>query len=223
MAFSWTWESQEKLRSQLGLDLDSEMTSELADELAREQDRYIIDKMLSGAAYNVNWNQNGYLSDDKSTWERKEYSRTLYSTAIVSANAYVLGRVYRNCDFAVMNANTYALLQRLEEFKLDNTFAQQPTIGVQKMGVLNGWLTVYLDPGMADNKILMGASSIDWKNTGMIFAPFIPIYFSPQYILNSDFTQLKKGVASQWWAGVVGTDKNAVVSPSLVTVSITAS
>jgi len=223
LAFSWTWESQEKLRSQLGLDLDSEMTSELADELAREQDRYIIDAMLSGVAYNVNWNQNGYLGDDKSTWERREYARTLYSSAIVGANAYVLGRVYRNCDFAIMNATTYALLQKLEEFKLDSAFAQQPSVGVQYMGVLNGWLTVYLDPGMADNKILMGASSIDWKNTGMIFAPFIPIYFSPQYILNSDFTQLKKGVASQWWAGVVGTDKNAVVSPSLVTVSITAS
>jgi len=199
------------------------MTAELADELAREQDRYIIDKMITGAGYNVNWNQNGYLGDDKSTFERKEYARSLYSTAIVNANAYVLGRVYRNCDFAIMSANTYALLQKLEEFKLDNAFTLTPSIGIQKMGVLQGWLTIYLDPGMSDNKILMGCSASDWKNTSMIFAPFIPLYFSPQFILNSDFTQLKKGVASQWWAGVVGTDKNAVTSPSLVSVTITSS
>ena len=223
LAFTWTWEAQEKLRSQLGLDLESEMTAELADELAREQDRYIIDKMITGAGYNVNWNQNGYLGDDKSTFERKEYARSLYSTAIVNANAYVLGRVYRNCDFAIMSANTYALLQKLEEFKLDNAFTLTPSIGIQKMGVLQGWLTIYLDPGMSDNKILMGCSASDWKNTSMIFAPFIPLYFSPQFILNSDFTQLKKGVASQWWAGVVGTDKNAVTSPSLVSVTITSS
>ena len=223
LAFSWTWEAQEKLRSQLGLDLESEMVSELADELAREQDRYIIDKMLSGIAYNVSWNQNGFLGGDTSTFERKEYARTLYSGAIVTANAYVLDKTYRNCDFAIMNANTYALLQKLEDFKLDSAFAQQPSIGVQYMGTLNNWLKVYVDPGLANNKILMGASSADWKNTSMIFAPFIPLYFSPQYILNSDFTQLKKGVASQWWAGVVGTNKTATTSPSLVSVSITQS
>ena len=223
LAFSWTWEAQEKLRSQLGLDLDSEMTGELADELAREQDRYIIDAMLTGVAYNVNWNQNGYLGGDTSTFERKEYARTLYSTAIVNANAYVLDKTYRNCDFAIMNANTYALLQKLEDFKLDSAFAQQPSIGVQYMGTLNNWLKVYVDPGMTANKILMGASSVDWKNTSMIFAPFIPLYFSPQFILNSDFTQLRKGVASQWWAGVVGTNKTATTSPSLVSVTITSS
>ena len=223
LAFSWTWESQEKLRSQLGLDLESEMVSELADELAREQDRYILDAMLTGVAYNVNWNQNGFLGGDTSTFERKEYARTLYSVAIVSANAYVLDKTYRNCDFAIMNANTYALLQKLEDFKLDSAFAQQPSIGVQYMGTLNNWLKVYVDPGLANSKILMGASSVDWKNTSMIFAPFIPLYFSPQFILNSDFTQLKKGVASQWWAGVVGTTKNATTSPSLVSITITSS
>ncbi|MBE3045008.1 hypothetical protein IMZ48_21105, partial [Candidatus Bathyarchaeota archaeon] len=222
LAFSWTWEAQEKLRSQLGLDLESEMTSELADELAREQDRYIIDKMITGIAYNVNWANLAPVGDVTSA-DKKEYFRTLYSTAIVNANAYVLGKTYRNCDFAIMSANTYALLQRLEEFKLDNAFTLTPSIGVQKMGVLQGWLTIYLDPGMADNKILMGCSASDWKNTSMIFAPFIPLYLSPGFVLNSDFTQLKKGVAAQWWAGVVGTTKTATTSPSLVSVSITSS
>ena len=222
LAFSWTWESQEKLRSQLGLDLESEMTAELADELAREQDRYIIDKMITGAAYNVNWANLAPVGDVTSA-DKKEYFRTLYSTAIVNANAYVLDKTYRNCDFAIMNASTYALLQRLEEFKLDNAFTLTPSIGVQKMGVLQGWLTIYVDPGMANSKILMGASSVDWKNTSMIFAPFIPIYFSPQFILGGDFTQLKKGVAAQWWAGVVGRTKDATTSPSLVSVSITQS
>lgn len=223
LAFSWTWESQEKLRAQMGMDLEAEMVSELADELAREVDRYIIDGMIAAAAYNVNWNQNGYLEGDKSTFERKEFNKTLYTNAIVGANAYILGRLYRNADFCVMNADTFALLQRLEEFKLDAAFSLNPSVGVQYMGTINNWLKVYLDPGMAANKILVGVSASDWKNTGYVFAPFIPIYLSPQFILEGDFTQLRKGVASQWWAGPVGKNKDAVTTAFFTTVSITSS
>ena len=51
--------------------------------------------------------------------------------------------------------------------------------GVQKSGQLNGKLTVYKNPYMTQNLILLGFKGSQFLEAGAVFAPYIPLIMTP--------------------------------------------
>lgn len=223
---SWTMETQQDLNSQWKLDLWSELQPEVINQIAREVDQILIGLMLAGAgAGNVDWNANGYLTDDaKLTYAKKAYDETLYN-AIVDASAKVFKLKYIKPNWLLMNGDTFARFEKMEKFTADPSITpdQQSSIGWRYEGTLAGKYRVYVDPWFTDNKILLGYRGGDWKYACAFYAPYVPIFMSEEYIVSNDFTQRARGAMTRYHAGVIPESDSDPLNYGLATVTITLS
>jgi hypothetical protein len=74
--------------------------------------------------------------------------------------------------------------------------------GVQKIGSINNRYTVYKNPYMLENVILMGFRGAQFLETGAVFAPYIPLIMTPLVYDPVNFTP-RKGVMTRYAKKVV--------------------
>jgi hypothetical protein len=73
----------------------------------------------------------------------------------------------------------------------------QFAMGVQKVGMLNSRFTVYKNPYMTDNVILLGYRGAQFLETGAVYAPYIPLIMTPLVYDPTNFTP-RKGVMTRY-------------------------
>jgi hypothetical protein len=218
----WTLEAEQNMAAYHGLDQESELKSLFTEELQVETDNYLINAMLAGAAYNVNW-ANVAPAGDTTTLDKRAYYETLYTTGIVGASMRILEKMHVPAGWIIISPTVLGYLMRSESFKLTGDINNlQTQAGLQQVGSINGLMRVFVSPTFATNKILVGCNAVDWARCAAVYAPFLPVYFSPKYI-GTDFSQFKMGVASRFWAGILPQTYNGVTTDALATVTITAS
>jgi hypothetical protein len=69
--------------------------------------------------------------------------------------------------------------------------------GVQKAGQLNSRYTVYKNPYMQENTILMGFRGSQFLEAGAVFAPYIPLIMTPLVYDPDTFTP-RKGLLTRY-------------------------
>lgn len=218
----WTLEAEQNMAAYHGLDQESELKSLFTEELQVETDNYLIQAMLAGAGYNVNW-VNSAPVGDTTTLDKKAYYETLYTTGIVGASMRILEKMHVPAGWIIISPTVLGYLMRSESFKLTGDINNlQTQAGLQQVGSINGLLRVFVSPTFATNKILVGCNAVDWARCAAVYAPFLPVYFSPKYI-GTDFSQFKMGAASRFWAGILPQTYNGTLTDALATVTITAS
>jgi hypothetical protein len=218
----WTLEAEQNMAAYHGLDQESELKSLFAEELQVETDNYLINAMLAGAGYNVNW-VNSAPVGDTTTLDKRAYYETLYTTGIVGASMRILEKMHVPAGWIIISPTVLGYLMRSESFKLTGDINNlQTQAGLQQVGSINGLLRVFVSPTFATNKILVGCNAVDWARCAAVYAPFLPVYFSPKYI-GSDFSQFKMGAASRFWAGILPQTYDGTLTDALATVTITAS
>ena len=75
-------------------------------------------------------------------------------------------------------------------------------MGVQKVGQLNGRITVYKNPYMLENQILVGFRGAQFLETGAVYAPYIPLVMTPLVYDPTNFTP-RKGVMTRYAKKIV--------------------
>ena len=70
-------------------------------------------------------------------------------------------------------------------------------MGVQKVGALNNRYTVYKNPYMLENDILMGFRGSNFLETGAVYAPYVPLIMTPLVYDPVNFTP-RKGVMTRY-------------------------
>jgi hypothetical protein len=73
----------------------------------------------------------------------------------------------------------------------------QFAMGVQKVGALNNRFTVYKNPYMTENVILMGYRGSQFLETGAVYAPYVPLIMTPLVYDPTNFTP-RKGVMTRY-------------------------
>lgn len=218
----FTLEGEQNLQAYHGLSHENEMRSLFTEELQVETDNYLIQAMLAGAAYNVNW-ANSAPVGDTTTADKKAYYETLVNTAIATASMRILEKMHVQAGWAILSPTVLGMLLRCESFHLTGDINNlQTAVGLQQVGTLNGLLRIFVSPTFATNKILVGCNAIDWARSAAVYAPFLPVYFSPKYI-GTDFSQFKMGAASRFWAGILPQTYNGTTTDALATITISAS
>jgi len=218
----WSLEAEQDWRSQYKLDVEGEMVPELGDEVARELDRKLMDALIAGAAFTVNWNPTAYRTGDVNiSLYRHAYEEEIYN-AIIDAQTWIIQNkrgVLRDQGIQwnlIMNANNWARFAKLENYNLTKLNVEVNTdIGRRYVGTINSLFKVYIHPEMNDCYMLLTIKK-DWKFAVGYYAPYIPLYTSPRYIINDDFTHFARGVMSRYAFGVVpetstGTTNNGIV------------
>ena len=70
-------------------------------------------------------------------------------------------------------------------------------MGVTKVGAIANRFTVYKNPYMTENLILMGYRGTQFLETGAVYAPYIPLIMTPLVYDPDNFTP-RKGVMTRY-------------------------
>jgi hypothetical protein len=73
----------------------------------------------------------------------------------------------------------------------------QFAMGVQKVGLLNNRFTVYKNPYMKENVVLLGYRGNQFLETGAVYAPYVPLIMTPLVYDSVNFSP-RKGVMTRY-------------------------
>lgn len=193
---SYSVESMNDFRAYWGEDADENFVAWMAADLNTEVDRTIVNDLINTA--------NGNTGSLKNTWTQTpasglypqgsaEWIRTLVTQLGLVSNAIYKQSFNAQANFIVTGPTVNGLLSVLPEMKVENA----SPVGVAKVGVLANKYRSYINVYQNEQQILIGYQGSNIFDTGYIFAPYVPVSFSPVFYDPSDFT-LKRGAYTRY-------------------------
>ena len=193
------------------IDAEAELTSMLSEYISQEIDLEILDMLVQNAVTEEKWSaQIGYeyvASTDTFSLTSSQYA-TAYNqgtwfqtlgTKIQKVSNKIHQKTMRGgANFLVCSPDVATILESIPGYAADtNGDKMQFAMGVQKVGMLNSRFTVYKNPYMTDNVILLGYRGAQFLETGAVYAPYIPLIMTPLVYDPTNFTP-RKGVMTRY-------------------------
>ena len=214
----WTPELAQDLNAYHSVDAEAELTSMLSEYISMEIDLEILDMLMANADAKVErWSARPAYEYDASTG--------LFAESSANASAYTKGTWFQTlgnklqsvsntihqktlrggANFMVVSPETATIIESIPGYASTATgdaTNQQWAMGVQKVGLLNNRFTVYKNPYMHENVILMGFRGSNFLETGAVYAPYVPLIMTPLVYDPTNFTP-RKGVMTRYAKKIV--------------------
>jgi hypothetical protein len=216
----WTPEFAQDLNAYHSIDAEAELTSMLSEYVSMEIDLEILDMLIAAAptteywsALNNNfWNGNGFTQSGAgaATSAGDGYYNTqggwfqTLGTKLQKVSNKIHQKTLRGgANFLVTSPAVATILESIPGFAADTDGTKMEfAAGVQKIGSINNRYTVYKNPYMLENVILMGFRGTQFLETGAVFSPYIPLIMTPLVYDPVNFTP-RKGVMTRYAKKVV--------------------
>jgi len=212
----WTPEFAQDLNAYHSIDAEAELTSMLSEYVSMEIDLEILDMLISAAptteywsAKNNNiWNGTGFtqssaVSGDGFYNTQGGWFQTLGTKLQKVSNKIHQKTLRGGANFLVTSPAVATILESIPGFAADTDGTKMEfAAGVQKIGAINNRYTVYKNPYMKENVILMGFRGAQFLETGAVFSPYIPLIMTPLVYDPVNFTP-RKGVMTRYAKKVV--------------------
>ena len=209
----WTPEFAQDLNAYHSIDAEAELTSMLSEYISMEIDLEILDMLIKNALTTEYWSAKvGFEDDGAGTGDDR------FTEISGASNAYTKGDWYQTlgvkmqkvsnkihqktlrggANFAVCGPDVATAIESIPGYASDSdgdsaSFA----MGVQKIGMLNNRWTVYKNPYMLQDTILMGFRGAAFLETGAVYAPYVPLIMTPLVYDPDNFTP-RKGVMTRY-------------------------
>jgi hypothetical protein len=174
----YTLEMAQDLKNIHGLDAEKELINIMEYEIGAELDRELVDLMNSKATVTPTWSYGGVNTANGSAdgrWEAEKI-RTLYNRLLREANQIALSTRRGSANFIIASSNVVAALETLQGFMYASVPGQvKPTLGVAKVGTLDGRFTVYMDTFAYTDYITLGYKGANTYDSGIIYCPYVPL------------------------------------------------
>lgn len=200
LSTSWSLDAAQDLRSQHGMDLESELVQATANEIGLEIDRTGIDMMIAGALHTTTYAYTATFPGDMEKIHQLETQIDALSAAIMRS----CGR--GPATFVVCSPEVGSFLGQLgahTDWKPNVDMTTPASHGVTntqypiyRAGALNGKYNVYINAWQDPTKVLVGYKGQTWLDAGMGYAPYIPL-FATDTFTNPDTMMSSKGLASR--------------------------
>jgi hypothetical protein len=179
----WTPEFAQDLNAYHSIDAEAELTSMLSEYVSMEIDLEILDMLIASAPTTEYWS-----AVNNEIWNgNKIHQKTLRGGA----------------NFLVTSPAVATILESIPGFAADTDGNKMEfAAGVQKIGSINNRYTVYKNPYMKENVILMGFRGAQFLETGAVFSPYVPLIMTPLVYDPVNFTP-RKGVMTRYAKKVV--------------------
>jgi len=106
-------------------------------------------------------------------------------------------------NFLVCGPEVATVIESISGYGVDTDGSQQQfAMGVTKIGSLANRFTVYKNPYMQSNEIILGFRGTQFLETGAVYAPYIPLIMTPLVYDPTNFTP-RKGVMTRYAKKVV--------------------
>ena len=214
----WTPELAQDLNAYHSVDAEAELTSMLSEYISMEIDLEILDMLISSATAKTEyWSTkiaNEYNSTTKlfvetaanpSAYTKGEWFQTLGNKIQSVSNAIHQKTLRGGANFLVVSPEVATIIESIPGYAADtdgDAMKNSYAMGVQKVGLLNNRFTVYKNPYMFENVILVGFRGSNFLETGAVYAPYVPLIMTPLIYDPTNFTP-RKGVMTRYAKKIV--------------------
>ena len=228
----WTPEFAQDLNAYHSIDAEAELTSILSEYISMEIDLEILDMLIQNADTIEGWSAKvgqditvGGLTaanttaagTDDATFTSTDGTSGVYYTKmswfqtlgvkLQKVSNIIHQKTLRGgANWMVISPKVSTILESIPGFAADSAGdADKYAMGVQKVGAINSRYTVYKNPYMTENTILMGYKGSQFLETGAVFAPYIPLIMTPLVYDPASFTP-RKGIMTRYAKKMVRPD-----------------
>jgi hypothetical protein len=228
----WTPEFAQDLNAYHSIDAEAELTSILSEYISMEIDLEILDMLIQNADTIEGWSAKvgrditvGGLAaanttaggTDDATFTNSDGTNGVYYTKmswfqtlgvkLQKVSNIIHQKTLRGgANWMVISPKVSTILESIPGFAADSAGdADKYAMGVQKVGSINSRYTVYKNPYMTENCILMGYKGSQFLETGAVFAPYIPLIMTPLVYDPTSFTP-RKGIMTRYAKKMVRPD-----------------
>jgi len=203
----WTPELAQDLNAYHSIDAEAELTSMLSDYISLEIDLEILDMLKSNALTTEYWSATIGEEYNGSSWTSgisgvAYQKNTWFQTLGVKLNK-VSNKIHQltlrgGANFVVASPDVCTILESIPGFTVSaDKDAMQFAAGVTAVGSMNNRYTVYKNPYMTSNEILMGFRGNNFLETGAVYAPYVPLIMTPLVYDPTNFTP-RRGVMTRY-------------------------
>jgi len=213
----WTPEFAQDLNAYHSIDAEAELTSILSEYISMEIDLEILDMLIRNADTVNHWStdiakelaSDGTTSSTAGTaqyYTKMTWFQTLGVKLQTVSNIIHQKTLRGGANFMVVSPRVSTILESIPGFAADSPGDQNKyAMGVQKIGAINSRYTVYKNPYMTENIILMGYKGNQFLETGAVFSPYIPLIMTPLVYDPVSFTP-RKGIMTRYAKKMVRPD-----------------
>ena len=214
----WSPEFQQDLNAYHSIDAEAELTSMLSEYISMEIDLEILGMLSKNALTTEYWSAQigkghlGTTDGDEGDWNTvgapAAYNQGTWFQTLGTKIAKVSNTIHQKtmrggANFLVTSPEVCTILESIPGYGTDSAGGQEQfAMGVSKVGAINNKYTVYKNPYMQHNEIIMGFRGTQFLETGAVYAPYIPLIMTPLVYDPKNFTP-RKGVMTRYAKKVV--------------------
>ena len=209
----WTPEFAQDLNAYQALDAEAEVTNIMSEYISLEIDLEILDMLIEDAAAGTEyWSvQNNNVYNAATQTFSAGSNNLFYNTqgqwfqTLGTKMQKLSNRIHQltlrgGANFMVVSPTVATIIESIPGFASNSDGSadkMEYAFGVQKAGQLNSRYTVYKNPYMTENVILMGFRGSQFLEAGAVFAPYIPLIMTPLIYDPETFTP-RKGLLTRY-------------------------
>ncbi len=212
----WTPEFAQDLNAYQALDAEAEVTNIMSEYISLEIDLEILDMLIEDAAAGTEYwtvlnngvydgGANGFTFPTSTSQTgffntQGQWFQTLGTKMQKLSNKIHQLTLRGGANFLVCSPTVATVIESIPGFASNSDGSadkMEYAFGVQKAGQLNSRYTVYKNPYMTENTILMGFRGTQFLEAGAVFAPYIPLIMTPLIYDPNTFTP-RKGLLTRY-------------------------
>ena len=205
----WTPELAQDLNAYHSIDAEAELTAMLSEYISIEIDLEILDMLIVNAktvdywstTIGEKWNGTTFVNDTNlaaQAWTNMTWYQTLGQKIQRVSNKIHQLTMRGGANFAVVSPDIATVLESIPGYAAATDGNKlEFSAGVSAVGSLQSRWTIYKNPYMVNNLILVGFKGTNFLETGAVYAPYIPLILTPLVYDPVNFTP-RRGVMTRY-------------------------
>ena len=203
----WTPELAQDLNAYHSIDAEAELTSMLSEYISLEIDLEILDMLKANALTTEYWSVTLGEEYNGSAWiagtNSAAYTKNSWFQTLGAKLNKVSNKIHQltlrgGANFVVASPDVCTILESIPGFTVSaDKDASSFAAGVTTVGSIANRYTVYKNPYMTSNEILLGFKGSNFLETGAVYAPYVPLIMTPLVYDPTNFTP-RRGVMTRY-------------------------
>ena len=212
----WTPELAQDLNAYHSIDAEAELTAMLSEYISLEIDLEILDMLITNAQTKAFWSTrignifdttaNNFVADTNTSaqaWTNQTWFETLGQKVQKVSNKIHQLTMRGGANFLVTSPDVATILETIPGFTVETDGDKMKyAAGVTQIGSFQNRYTVYKNPYMLTNVILLGYKGANFLETGAVYSPYVPLVMTPLVYDPDDFTP-RRGVLTRYAKKIV--------------------
>ena len=205
----WTPELAQDLNAYHSIDAEAELTSMLSEYISLEIDLEILDMLKANALTTEYWSVSlgeeynsatgaWVAGSNSAAYTKNSWFQTLGAKLNKVSNKIHQLTLRGGANFVVASPDVCTILESIPGFTVSaDKDATSFAAGVTTVGSIANRYTVYKNPYMTSNEILLGFKGSNFLETGAVYAPYVPLIMTPLVYDPTNFTP-RRGVMTRY-------------------------